>query len=472
MSQLLRPYQARGLTAIRQAIRQGHRRILVVCPTGGGKTVMFAEISRLATEKGNPCLVLAHREELIDQAAMKLVAVAIKAGIIKAGRHADPSRPVQVASIASLARRALPRAAVVIVDEAHHATSATWSRVLAAYSQAIVLGWTATPQRADGRGLGAVFDELIQIVTPAALIADAFLLRPRILAPSSPDLVGIRTVAGDFDAHELELRCGNPKLMGSVADHWAQHLRGKRAMLFAVSIRHSEQLVAALTGLGCRAAHLDGTSSQRGAVVEALRSGDLDVVSNVGLFAEGVDIPALDAVIVARPTQSLALWLQQVGRAMRPAPGKTEALVLDHAGNCHRHGFPDEDRAWSLADRPKKTKGGSAPVKTCSECFRVVPAGTRTCPDCGFAFAGAGREVKVAEGELTELDADGVPRKQIPFDRLVADLAFWLGRARERGYKAGWAAFQFQARYHRFPDRRVRTAAGALIEAQDAAVGS
>ncbi len=475
----LRPYQASAIDRLRDAVEASNGRVILTAPTGAGKTTIAGRLMELAVGRGSHVLFIAHREELIAQASGRLADFGLLHGIIKAGHRPDPGQPIQVASIQTLVRRALPPADLVIVDEGHRAISPSYRAIFDAYPGADIVALTATPVRTDGRGLGDVFGALVEVAKVSELIAMGFLMRTRVLAPSTPDLVGIRTVAGDFDPKTLALRVERPNLLGSIVDHWGQHARGARAVLFAANVQHSQNLVASLQGAGARAAHIDGDTDAdtRAKTLAALRAGDLDVVSNVGILTEGYDLPDLGAVILARPTQSLALHLQMIGRVMRPAQGKTQALVLDHAGNVHRHGFAETDRTWTLSTTRAKrsTQTAVAPVKTCPTCFLVVAANARSCPACGSTLqAAASAGPRQRDGRLEELTAVEIAAKQQRKDtwELKRYLEPWLRirteahyriKADGRPYSEGWAKFKFKDQFGRYPSKVLL---GAWSEAQ------
>ncbi len=455
MNLILRPYQADGIEALRRSLRAGHRRILAVAPTAGGKTVIFSTIIAAAVARGGTALVLVHREELLDQASAKLTACDVLHGVIKSGRKEQPCWPVQVASIQSLIRRQVPPSSLVIVDECHHVAAPTHRQVIDRLPDATILGFTATPFRTDGRGLGDVFTDLVEIATPSQLTELGILVPPRVFAPSAPDLFGVRTTAGDYNRKDLVLRVDTPKLIGSVAEHWGRIVHGRLSVAFAASIEHSKHLAAALCGVGARAVHVDADtdSDVRKTYLDMLARGELDVISNVGLFSEGWDLPRLGAVIVARPTQSTGLWIQMCGRGARAHEGKTDYLLVDHAGNVLRHGFPDEDRIHSLEVTPRREPPS---LKTCPRCFLVVSVAIASCPACGMVFGGGAgggpdRTPDVVEGELIELqDRPAVPVSPKVLQR-QRDYIRWRAEAWIKGWKPGYASHRYQEKYGVWP---------------------
>ncbi len=394
---MLRPYQQRAVELLYE-----HRagRPLLALATGAGKTVCFAHVVRQFSDQGCRALVVAHRRELIHQAHGRLAALGIDAGLILAGERPS-DRAVQVASVQTLARRDPPPAELVVVDEAHHAVGPTYQRLLETYPRSWIIGATATPFRLDGRGLGSLFTAIVAPVTVADLVADGTLIAPTVYAPASPDLAGVRTVAGDFDGEQIAERMSG--LTGNVVEHWLRLSPGRRTVAFAVNVEHSRALVSRFLDAGVKAAHLDGSSTtqERESVLAALRSGAVTLVSNCNLFGEGWDLPALETAILARPTKSLCLHLQQVGRVMRAAEGKQGALVLDHAGNTHRHGLVTDPIEFSLDAKVRREAVASH--RTCRSCYAIVELAATSCPQCGASFAAADLITPVPQEQKGEL---------------------------------------------------------------------
>lgn len=462
----LRPYQSTAADQIRDGYRASHRAILFVLATGGGKTVVFGYVAENAAKKGKRVLILAHRRELIRQASRKLTEAGVAHGVIAPGF--TPNRElVQVASVKTLARRLadLPRFDLIIIDEAHHAVAGQWDRIIQAQPQARLLGVTATPERMDGRGLGTkaggCFDHLVLGPSIVDLIGGAFLCPARIYAPATlPDLSGVRTKGGDFDANQLEEKLNVATITGDVLAHWRRLADGLPTIAFCISVQHAEDVAATLRAAGIRAVcgHGGLPPAQRDAAIAGLATGAVQVLTTCDLVSEGLDVPAVGAVVLLRPTKSLGLYLQQVGRGLRPAPGKQHLIVLDHAGCTAIHGLPDEERSWSLEGRPK----GQKPPATwqCPACFAIQKP-TRVCIACGVeqskptAATGEGRQIVQADGELVEVDRERIARLR------TAKLSDILtGRetkeqlqeiARAKGYHHYWV-------YRTLQERRARAA--------------
>ena len=442
---MLRPYQHQAISELRVAYRQGSRAPLLVLPTGGGKTVVFSAIAHSAAARGRHVLILVHRRELITQASAKLASAGVSHGVIAAGQPAAEAQ-VQVASVQTLARR-LARIDLtpdlIVIDEAHHAVAGTWSSVLSHWPDAYRLGVTATPVRQDGRGLGSVFDRLVLGPTVAELVGEAFLTPATIYAPPAvADLSGLKTRAGDYRIEQAADAMDRPTVTGDAISHYQRLCNHKRAIVFCCSTQHADSVNTAFNRSGVPAATLLGTtpSEQRDQLVRQFAAGTIRALVTVDVVSEGFDCPAAEAAILLRPTQSEGLYLQQVGRVLRPAPGKDAAIVLDHVGNVHRHGFPDDHRDWSLADRERRTRASAAAptVRTCEVCFAAFPP-QPICPCCGTAAKLSAREIRQRDGELQELARDAVARSRRRDQGQARTLPELMAFAKQRGYSPGWA---------------------------------
>lgn len=458
----LRTFQATAVAEIRGAYMAGHRRVLFVLPTGGGKTYTFVHIAEQAAIRGNRVCILVHRQELVDQSSRSLHAIGCQHGVIAAGYRMDLRHTVQVASVQTLARRLHQIPAdffqLLIVDEAHHAVAGTWAKVLAAMPRAHILGVTATPERLDGRGLGDQFDTLIEGPDAGWLTDEGFLVRARIFAPPGIDLSGIKrfdTRKGHHDAEEV-LRRG--QAMGDAVSHYRRTIEpvhNGTAIAFCCSVAHAEAVAEAFRAQGIAAATLDGTMDRgiRRRTIADLGTGQLKVLTSCDIISEGTDIPSVTAAVLLRPTDSTGLHLQQVGRVLRPCPGKPYAVVNDHVGNTIRHGLPTDPREWTLEGRPKgkaKKPSEAIPLRVCPSCFATIPSVCNPCSECGHEVPAARRELQVIDGTLRELDSQQTgaemrrqERREVAQARTREELE---AIARDRGYKAGWVAHMLQAR--------------------------
>ncbi len=354
MTPKLREYQVSGIENLRAEFGRGAKRVLLVLPTGGGKTILAADVIRAATLKGTRVLFLAHRRELIQQTSEKLHLFGVSHGIIQAGKSPDYSESVQVASVQTLVRRFKDTGQfdLVFIDEAHHASAGSYLKTLEAYPKAKVIGLTATPWRLDGKGLSEIFDAHVQVSTPLELRDMGYLCPARAFTYEAVSTDDVRVIAGDFDSKALAENA--TLIIGDVVQQFKEHSHGARGILFACNVAHSKQMATAFMLAGIQAEHVDGemSHSQRAAIFARLRNGVTRVLTNCGIATEGFDLPELTVCMLTRPTLSESLFLQMVGRVLRPAKGKTEARIHDHAGLLENFGHPfDAGRDFS----PKRT---------------------------------------------------------------------------------------------------------------------
>ena len=442
----LRPYQQEAVAAIRQQYASGHRAVLFVLPTGGGKTVVFSHIAEQAAAKGNRIAVLVHRVELLNQASLSLTAMGVRHGLIAAGRSMDLSAPVQVASVATLARRLdkLPPGLfqLLVVDEAHHSNAGTWAKVLQHFARSRVLGVTATPVRTDGRGLGEWYSSMVLGPSPAWLTDHGYLAPARVLAPPGFSVQGLRRRMGDFDMRQASEMLGAGKAMGDALSHYRQHLNGQTAIAFCCSVSHAEAVADLFNRHGIAAASIDGTMDgpTRQRLLADLGSGAIKVLTSCSLIGEGVDVPSVAGCILLRPTQSEALHLQMIGRCLRPQQGK-RAVILDHVGNSHRHGLPTDPREWTLEGVTRRQREAAPSVRVCSSCFCAMPSGKPECPECGYRFTPERRQLEHVDGELVELQRQAEQRERRTEQASARTIEELTEIGRRRGMKnpRGWA---------------------------------
>lgn len=358
----LRDYQAKAIKDIYQAYRDNHKRVVLQLPTGAGKTTIFSQVVKdfRAKRPDRQVLLVAHRQELINQMFHRLGEFGISSWPVFGGRAKDPDYPVQCASVQTLALQResdwAPNVGLVVIDECHHVSAgSTYDKIFQRYPDALVLGVSATPCRLDGKGLDLHFDYLIQGPSTWELIERGYLCPYRVFVGSHADTTGIRVTNGDYANSVLSERSMDPRLVGDLVESWKSICPGKRTITFAVSIEHSLSIARRYFDAGIPAEHVDGTTPEdkRGAILTRFRAGETLVLSNVGIVTEGFDLPACEAVQLARSTKSLSLYLQMVGRALRPAEGKSHAFILDHANCLAEHGKPCDRIIWSLQGATK-----------------------------------------------------------------------------------------------------------------------
>ena len=413
----LRPYQQIGLDAIRDALRRHVPSVLYVAPTGSGKTVLYATIARGAAARHNRVVILVHRREILEQTLKALHGLGVVSGQIAPGRPMTLDT-IQTGMVQTVVRRlhAIKRPDLLVTDEAHHALSDnSWGRVIRYWQEVPLVGVTATPQRLDGRGLGETFAEMIVGPSISQLVAEGYLSPPVIFRPPEEVTAEYHVKRGDFDTAEQQRVMSGRKIVGDVVSHYRKHLDGLPVIVSCVSIEHARLMAQVFADAGYRSRTVwgDMPREEREAAIGGLGDGSVQVVTFCDLINEGVDVPVLAGAILLRRTMSLGLYLQIVGRALRPFPGKDRAVILDHVGNYYLHGHVLEDRAWSL-DSQRREKGERAPVTTtCPQCYAVIPGTPKRCFYCGFAFSAAPlRDKKTFEVIEAELIEAGVPDAQ------------------------------------------------------------
>lgn len=447
MGILLRDYQLKMINDVRIALRS-HRSVLLQSPTGSGKTSISAYMTGEAVNRGRRTLFICHRTELVSQTGATFDKVGILHSYCAAGFRFNPHSPALICGIETLKNRLqhVGERDLIIWDEAHHTAAGGWRKVREAFPDAMHVGLTATPERLDGKGLDDLYETIVLGPSVKSLIDSGFLCSYRAFAPSAPQLATVKRIAGDYSKGQLQEIMDGPSITGDAIKHYLRLCAGKRAVAFCVSVEHSEHVAQRFREAGIPAVSLDGTTDRadRAEALERFRRGEIKVLCNVDLFGEGFDLPSIEAVILLRPTKSLALYLQQVGRSLRPTAGKGEALILDHAGNILEHGLPDEDRDWSLlGKKARQKKEKDIPIRQCPVCFHVHAPGP-VCTACGYEYpvAKANRKVEEVDGELQELDVAAVRRQRQMEQGMAKTLEELVKLATARGYRSPekWAA--------------------------------
>lgn len=464
----LRPDQEAVYADVRAAIAT-HQSVLIQCATGWGKTALATVIAKGASDKRKRAIFTVHRRDLVRQTASTFNQVGLQYGYVASGLRANPFAAVQIATIGTLVNR-LERwpSDLLVVDEGHLAAAPTWRRVIDHYRAmgAKILILSATPTRLDGKSLAGIADTMVCGPSVRWLMDRGLLSEYRAYAPARPDMAGLHVRAGEYVTAELEERFDKPTVIGDAISAWHRFAAGKRTLAFAFSRVHGKNLCEAYNRAGIPAQYIDGETGddQRRSRISAFADGAAKVLVGVNLFCEGFDLSAqvgrevpVEAGAFLRPTKSLALAMQMVGRCLRRK--SQPAILMDHVGLFAEHGLPDDDRQWSLdgasgSKRPGEATIGLCVCQQCMGCFRPAMA----CPHCGHVREINGRQVDIREGMLAEVDVMAMrerdiadlERKRRTFEEWnCKTLQDWEALARSRGYSPGWA-------WHRFQGRRKR----------------
>lgn len=432
----LRDYQIRAIERGRECFQRGKRSVLMVSPTGSGKTVILSEIARLHYAREGQVICLAHRIELVKQAVDKLWKAGIRdLGAIAAEGGFNQTAKVVVCSIQTLLARPQlrPKASLLIPDEAHHYLSQEWNKLMVPYAGVPIVGFTATPQRPDGTALSGMFDELVEVATVSELVAQGHLVPIRVIGP--PRRLDSTDIIDPIAALE-------------------KHAPNRKAVIFASSVAHGRELARRL---GSDAGYIDGktSSDERAATLRDFEAGRLRVLVNVFVLTEGWDCPSVEVCVLARGCSSAAAFLQQIGRIRRPHPGKEDCLLIDCKGAVHEHGMPDDSRIYSLSGKPIAVDKALPPVRQCPSCgavFRMRPV----CERCEYVFPviAAPRERK---GELARIDNVTPESSKRGFFRAQ------LAKAAAEGRKPGWAMHRYRWRFGYWPPQQWLKEEGATV---------
>jgi DNA repair protein RadD len=355
----------------------------------------------------------------------------------------------------------LPAAGLIIIDEAHHVAAQTWRMILEEYPNARLIGLTATPCRSDGRGLGNFFDELIEGPQIPELIAAKYLVPTIYYAPAEPDLCGVETRQGDYVVNQLADRMNRDDLVGDIVSNWHKLAQRRKTLVFCVDVAHSVHVKDEFLKSGVRAEHLDGGTPkpERDAILSRLGSGETELVTNCMVLTEGFDLPAIGCIVLARPTKQIGLFRQMAGRGLRPAPGKRNLILIDHAGAVYRHGLLEDKIAWSLdvtkrAENPthiSRDRAQTSRLIECSQCGALRKGG-EACPACGFLPKRRPDAIVFRDGELARVDRNsGQPvQSSDPHERMR-----WHGMLtyiqQQNGHKPGWIYHKFKERFGTAP---------------------
>ena len=458
---ILREHQDDFIASIRNAFKT-HKAVLAQAPVGFGKTIISAFMANRVIEKNGSMYFCVHTKDLITQTYKAFSKFNIQYGFIAADYYSNKN-PIQICSINTLKNRLTkyPAPTLVVIDECHFCGAAGWAKMVAYYKSkgCYILGLSASPWRMSNEGLEDHFDVMVHGKSTRWLIDNKYLSQYKLYVPSEPNLSKTHVRMGDYVQSEIEKIMDKPTITGCAITHWRKYADGKRTIAFCISIEHSKHTAAQFNASGVPAAHLDGecTREERQKVINDFADGKIKVITNCYLFSAGFDLSlqvdrdiTVEAVILLRPSQSLSLFIQMTGRALRYKD--YPAIILDHAGMTHQHGFPCQDREWTLKgrDKSKSKSASSVSVRICSKCFMAVQSFMKSCPGCGFVFEIKSREVEHVDGELREVNPNEVVHK---YDRINEN---WQAKTfnelveigKRRGYKSpyAWAKFTFNAR--------------------------
>jgi superfamily II DNA or RNA helicase len=454
---ILRDYQELSITKLAMSIKQGLHRPVLMMPTGSGKTSVAAMLAKRAVKKGNRVWFTVDNLELVDQTVSAFQLVGLDVSVIQ-GIHelTDYRKSVQVITNQTLIRRWrvfdqhpewLPD--LIIHDECHVMYKAH-HQIHMMMPDKPVIGLSATP---FANNMGKLYNNMVVGHTTQELIDEGYLCDFDAFAPFTPDMAGVKTKNGDFDPGESVNKVNQKEIVGNVVTEWKKHAAGRKTIVFACNIAHSEQICMEYRSAGINAVHLDGYTDkeERKEIVGRFREGQIDVLCSVMVLTKGFDAPIASCAVLAAPTKSLMKYIQQVGRVLRPHDSHDKALILDHAGNIERLGFPTDELPQYLDNgdkaerkaRKKEEKKEKLPVP-CPACKYLTA--TFPCPSCGFVPQKVST-VEEKEGELRKIEKADMETKR-------KWLSMFLGYAREKGYSDGWAAHKYREKFGVWPAKK------------------
>lgn len=402
-----RTYQVNGILKLREKIIfDKKKRIILMCPTGGGKGLIMAMLADMALKKGSKLLTILYGSDLIIQTQENYKRYYdIDSQIIMADYKSKPSNSI-IASISTLHRRKLPDADFIIIDECHQSKSDSYKKILEHYKDKIIIGFSATPfNHLDN------YEDCIVLASVQELIDQGFLVKPRHFKPKRATIKtdGLKIVKGEWQDEDLEREA--LKITGDIIGEWLDRAKDRPTVIFCVNVKHSIELADAFNNAGIPAIHIDGETptEERSRAIASLKSGEIKIITNVNVFSTGIDCPEISCVGLARPTHSEILYIQQVGRGLRPAKNKNDCIIIDYADNYSRHDLVTIDRQPVITpkDKKKKSKDDVKEIKVwlCQACFYTNPHNVTVCEDCQQPKPIKETEVKTSSGELEEISA-------------------------------------------------------------------
>uniref|UniRef100_UPI0035A01E4F DEAD/DEAH box helicase n=1 Tax=Jeotgalibaca porci TaxID=1868793 RepID=UPI0035A01E4F len=447
MTYKLHDYQQNMVSQTRGHIANGAKGVLIQSPPGSGKSIVIAEIAKLATNKKNNIMFLVHRKELADQIADTF------------RQHEVNDRYVTIMTVGKVANRLgkLPKPSIIITDETHHSRASTYRKIYDYYDDAIRLGFTATPWRMSGKGFLDIYDVMVDGKSVDWLIGNKFLAPYEYYAPTLADVEKLnKSSTGDYTKQSMDESV--KAIYGDVVSHYNKLAAGEKSIVYAHSIEASKRMALEFQQAGINAVHADSLTppKERAEIMNGFKEGTIQVLCNVDLISEGFNVPDCSCVIMIRPTASLVLYLQQAMRSMRYQPNK-KAIIIDHVGNYMRHGLPNTDRQWTLEDVEKSSKKKDRPedlisLTSCPHCFGVIQSGSNPCPLCNFEIVVEAKDLEVVDVDLNKIDQVSFQTdyRKIRIQKEYANKKtselntiedFYL-YAKSRGYKDSWIKFQ------------------------------
>ncbi|WP_373742603.1 DEAD/DEAH box helicase [Jeotgalibaca porci] len=445
-------YQTELVTKARKSLTAGNKGVLIQSPPGSGKSVVIAEIARLTTDKGNRVMFLVHRKELVEQ-----ITETFKANEV----NLDLCTIMTVTKVANRLTQ-LPKPNLIITDETHHSRAKTYRNIYDYYSDVPRLGFTATPWRMNGKGFEDIYSEMVEGKSVKWLIENNRLAPYEYYSIPEADIGKLqKSSTGDYTNQSIEQALKN-SIFGDVVENYIKVANEQKTILYAHSIEYSEKFADEFKSAGIKAVHVDSKtpSSERDEIMNDFRNGKIKVLCNVDLISEGFDVPDCTCVIMARPTDSLVLYLQQSMRCMRYQPNKT-ATIIDHVANYTRHFLPDTDRIWNLKGfekkrRKKQKSENEISITECPNCFGVMStvelrANENRCPLCGFQI-----EIQKAEKDIVDTNLSKLDTQQIVVDyskinlikkyksidkKELTSIEDWYLYAKAHNFKDGWLKF-------------------------------
>ena len=461
----LRPYQIDVIRRARESIAEGNKSIIIQGTCGIGKTIISSGICEGALLKGKKVLFLAPRRELIFQAINRFADYGLgdETAILMAGEKPDNSKPIQVASVWTYARRIKLKnpehrwfhdTDIIILDECHGSLAPTYTKILDRYNgNAVKIGLSATPSRSDGRGLGQIYDKIISAIGIKELTKDGYLVPvTHYGTKEKPDIKGLKTKMGDFDKAEAEKRINKDFLVGEIYDNWARLASSRQTIIFAQGVKHSKYIRDVFERRGVPIRHIDAHTpdDERADILHQFENGDIQVITNVGILDQGYDCPAVSCIVLAVITKHIGRFLQMGGRCLRPYPEKKDAIIIDHGMNINRLGFITDEYNWELSNKDKawkkkKPRKKEAKIFECSEC-RAMHSG-HTCPQCGHKIADWGKKIETTDDDLQEITKNGKKKKVFTMEEKRKFYGQLEYERRMKGYAPGWIYHKYLAKF-------------------------